>query len=226
MPTTLITGAGRGLGLEFVRQYAEAGWTVLAGAREPDRAEALLRVDGDVSPVPLDVADPASVAILAERLSGVPIDLLINNAGLYGPRDVALGEIDYDAWRQVLEVNTLAPMRLAESFIGQLRAGQGRKIVTLSSKMGSIGEATGGSYIYRSSKAAVNAVMRSLALDLAADGFTIVVVHPGWVRTDMGGPGAAIDAVDSVAGLKRVIEGLTPADTGRFLNYDGSPISW
>ena len=153
MPTALITGAGRGLGLEFARQFADDGWTVLAGVREPERADDLRRIDGDVSPVPLDVADPASVAILGERLSGVPIDLLINNAGVYGPRQMVLGEFDYDAWREVFEVNTLAPMRVAEAFIEHIRAGQGRKIVTVSSKMGSIADSSGGSYIYRSSKA-------------------------------------------------------------------------
>ncbi len=226
MPTALITGAGRGLGLELARQFAADNWTVLAGVREPGKADDLRHIDGDVSPVPLDVADPASVAILAERLSGVPIDLLINNAGIFGPRDTALGGVDYDVWRQVLEVNTLAPMRVAEAFIDQLRAGEGRKIVTLSSRMGSIGEASGGSYIYRSSKAAVNAVMKSLARDLASEGFTIAVVHPGWVRTDMGGPGAAIDAVESVTGLKMVIDGLSPTDSGGFFNYDGTPIPW
>ena len=226
MPTALITGAGRGLGLEFARQFADDGWTVLAGVREPERADDLRRIDGDVSPVPLDVADPASVAILGERLSGVPIDLLINNAGVYGPRQMVLGEFDYDAWREVFEVNTLAPMRVAEAFIEHIRAGQGRKIVTVSSKMGSIADSSGGSYIYRSSKAGVNAAMKALAMDLQPEGFTIVVVHPGWVRTDMGGPSASIDAVESITGLKRVIDGLSPSDTGRFFNYDGSEIPW
>ena len=226
MPTALITGAGRGLGLEFSRQFADDGWTVLAGVREPEKADDLRRIDGDVSPVPLDVADPASVAILGERLSGVPIDLLINNAGVYGPRQMVLGEFDYDAWREVFEVNTLAPMRVAEAFIEHIRAGEGRKIVTVSSKMGSIADSSGGSYIYRSSKAGVNAAMKALAMDLQPEGFTIVVVHPGWVRTDMGGPSASIDAVESITGLKRVIDGLSPSDTGRFFNYDGSEIPW
>jgi len=226
MPTVLITGAGRGLGLEFTRQFAEDGWTVLAGLRDMDNAPGLAAIDGDVAVVPLDVADPASVAILAERLSGAPIDMLINNAGILGTRDIVLGEIDYDVWREVLEVNTLAPMRVSEAFLDHLRAGSGRRIVTISSRLGSIGESNGGRCIYRSSKAAVNAVMKSLAHDLAGEGFTIVVMHPGWVRTDMGGPSAAIDAVESVTGLKRVIDGLTPADTGKFYNHDGTTIPW
>ena len=226
MPTTLITGAGRGLGLEFARQFADDGWTVLAGVRDPGSADDLRRIDGDVSPVPLDVADPASVAILGERLSGVPIDLLINNAGIYGPRKTIPGTLDYDAWREVFEVNTLAPMRVAEAFLEHVRASEGRKIVTVSSKMGSIADSSGGSYTYRSSKAAVNAAMKALAMDLQPEGFTVIVVHPGWVRTDMGGPSALIDAVESVTGLKAVIDGLTPSDTGRFINYDGSEIPW
>ena len=226
MPTTLITGAGRGLGLEFARQFADDGWTVLAGVRDPGSADDLRRIDGDVSPVPLDVADPASVAILGERLSGVPIDLLINNAGVYGPRQTIPGTLDYDSWREVFEVNTLAPMRVAEAFLEHVRASETRKIVTVSSKMGSIADSSGGSYFYRSSKAALNAAMKALAMDLQPEGFTVIVVHPGWVRTDMGGPSALIDAVESVAGLKAVIDGLTLSDTGRFINYDGSEIPW
>ena len=226
MPTALITGAGRGLGLEFTRQFAEDGWTVLAGLRDMDNASVMAGIDGDIAVVPLDVADPASVAILGERLAGTPIDLLINNAGFLGPREIELGAIDYDDWREVLEVNTLAPMRVAEAFIDHLRAGKGRKIVTISSRLGSIAEGNGGRYIYRSSKAAVNAVMKNLAQDLVPEGFTVIVMHPGWVRTDMGGPGASIDAVESVTGLKRVIDGLARSDTGGFFNYDGTPIPW
>ncbi|NNG05525.1 MAG: SDR family oxidoreductase [Inquilinus sp.] len=226
MPTVLITGAGRGLGLEFARQFAAADWTVLAGVRDDSKAEALMRLDGDVTPVHLDVADPASVAILAERLSGVAIDLLINNAGIFGPREVPLGAIDYPAWQGVLDVNLLGPMRVTEAFLEHLRNGEGRRVVTVSSRMGSIGETSGGLYLYRSSKAAVNAAMRSLAMDLAGEGFVIAVVHPGWVRTDMGGPGAAIDAKESVTGLKRVIDELTPADNGGFFSHDGETIPW
>ncbi|MGP1397758.1 MAG: SDR family oxidoreductase [Inquilinaceae bacterium] len=227
MPTALITGTNRGIGLEFVRQYAADGWTVIAGVRDPDKADALDDVAGDVSVASLDVADPASVGILAARLEGVGIDLLINNAGVMGPRPVALGSLDYGAWQQVMAVNALAPMRVAEAFLPHLRAGSGRRIATVSSRMGSIGDnSSGGSYIYRSSKAAVNAAMKSLALDLAGEDIAVVILHPGWVRTDMGGPNASVAIPDSVTGMRRVIDGLTPATTGRFVNYDGSAIPW
>lgn len=227
MPTALITGTNRGIGLEFVRQYAADGWTVIAGVRDPDKADALHDIEGDVSVASLDVADPASVGILAARLEGVDIDLLINNAGVTGPGPVALGSLDYPAWQQVMAVNTLAPMRVAEAFLPHLRAGSGRRIATVSSRMGSIGDnSSGGSYMYRSSKAAVNAAMKSLALDLAGEDIAVVILHPGWVRTDMGGPNASVAIPDSVTGMRRVIDGLTPATTGRFVNYDGSAIPW
>ena len=227
MPTVLITGAGRGIGLELARAYAEADWSVLAGIRDPAAADTLIRIDGDVTPITLDVADPASVMILAERLAGLPIDLLINNAGIIGPRDAVIGDTDFGVWQDVLTVNTLAPVRLVEAFLPHLRDGNGRTIVTVSSKMGSIGaNQRGGALIYRSSKAAVNAAMRSIAFDLADESFTVTVLHPGWVRTDMGGPQADIGAVESAIGMKAVIDGLTPDQTGQFFNYDGTALPW
>ncbi|MEE8272227.1 MAG: SDR family oxidoreductase [Alphaproteobacteria bacterium] len=226
MPTILITGAGRGIGLEFARQYGGDGWTVLATLRDPAKAESLLALEGHVAVMPLDVADPASVAILAERLGGTPIDLLINNAGVYGPRSTVLGELDYPAWQTVLTVNTLGPMRVTEAFLNHLRAGAQKKIVTVSSRMGSIAESSGGAYAYRSSKAAVNSVMKGLAAELAPEGFTVALFHPGWVRTDMGGPTAAVAPADSAAGMRAVIDRLGPADSGGFFDHDGTPIPW
>ena len=227
MPTVLITGCGRGIGLELARQYAADAWTVLATVRDSAGAEALQRLSGDVGVLDLDVADAASVAILSERTRGTAIDLLINNAGLYGPRTVTLGAIHYPVWLEVLATNTLGPIRLVEAFLDHLRAGDGKTIVNLSSKAGSIADNTSGrGYIYRSSKAALNAATKSLAIDLAPEGFRVAVLHPGWVHTDMGGPNALIDTATSVAGMRRVIDGLTPADSGGFFNYDGSPIPW
>lgn len=226
MPTCLITGAGRGIGFGLAEQFALDGWSVLAGVRDEEASRRLERIDGDVTPIGLDVADPASVAILAERLRGLSIDMLVNNAGIFGPRGVGVGEIDFGAWQDVLTVNTLAPIRLTEALLDHLRAGEMRRVITISSIMGSMARNQGGNLIYRSSKAAVNGAMRTIAMDLAAEEFTVVVLHPGWVQTDMGGGGADIDTATSVTGLKRVIDRLTPADTGRFLNYDGAELPW
>ncbi len=227
MPSVLITGCSRGIGVEFVRQYAAEGWTVYATVRDAERAEALVSVRGEVVVLELDVADPASVAILAERMRGVPIDLLINNAGVYGPRNLRVGNVPYPVWQDVLAVNVLGPMRVIETFIEHLRLGAQKKIVALTSKMGSMADNTsGGTYIYRSSKAALNATIKSVALDLRPEGFSAAVLHPGWVRTEMGGPSALIEPRESVTGMRRVIDGLTPQTTGRFYNYDGKEIPW
>lgn len=227
MPTVLITGANRGIGLEFARQYGEAGWTVFAGTRTPDAVTDLAAIDGEVIPVGLDVADPASVAILSERLRGVAIDLLINNAGVYGPRGPRLGSLSYGDWHSVIDTNVFGAMRVTEAFLDHLRDGDGKAIATVTSKMGSMADnGSGGSYFYRSSKAAVNAVFRSLAIDLRGEGFVVVLLHPGWVRTDMGGPGALIDTQESVTGMRRVIDGAGADASGRWFNYDGREIPW
>jgi NAD(P)-dependent dehydrogenase (short-subunit alcohol dehydrogenase family) len=227
MPTCLITGANRGLGLEFAKQYAADDWKVIATCRKPDEADALAALEGDIQIYPLDVTDFARVEQLARKLHGEPIDLLINNAGIYGPRVVPYNSVDYATWCEVLRANTMAPLKISAAFLDHLSKGRQYKIVTISSKMGSIADNTsGGVYIYRSSKAALNAVMKSLAIDLRDQGFIVVVLNPGWVRTDMGGPGASIDSFESVAGMRDVIGNLRIEDSGRFLHYDGSEIPW
>ena len=227
MPTCLITGTNRGLGLEFVRQYAADDWKVIATCRRPDEAEALGAVEGSVQIYPLDVTNFARIEQLARKLSGVAIDLLINHAGIYGPHVTPYHNIEYGAWCEVLRVNTMAPLKMSAAFLDHLNKGQHKKIVTISSKMGSITDNTsGGAYIYRSSKAALNAVMKSLSMDLRDQGFTVVVLNPGWVRTDMGGSNASIDSFESVAGQREVINNLRIEDSGRFLHYDGSEIPW
>ena len=230
MSTVLITGASRGLGLEFARQYASDGWRVVAACRAPDRAEALARLAADesfVSIVPMDVRDRASVEAARAALDGQAIDLLINNAGLMGARPQGLGQSDDASWLEVLDTNVIGPMRVVECLLENIVAGAGKMIATVSSRMGSIGaNEAGGSYAYRSSKAAVNAVVKSLALDLRGRGITCIAFHPGWVRTDMGGPGAPVSAGESVAGMRRVIAGAGPADTGGFFGYDGERLPW
>ena len=227
MPSVLITGANRGLGLEFTRQYAADGWRVFAACRDPAGARDLAAVEGDVSAETLDVDDGSQVAALANKLSGQPIDVLINNAGIYGPKDVTRDTVVYDAWGQVFRTNAMSPLAVSAAFAANVAQGGQKKIITLSSIMGSIAENdSSGDFIYRSSKAAVNAVMKSLAGDLKSEGITVAVLHPGWVRTDMGGPDAAIEAPESVTGMRAVIAGLKESDSGRFLNYDGTEIPW
>ena len=227
--TVLITGANRGLGLEFSKQYAEAGWRVIACCRWPDEAkelQALAERSGDLLEIhQLDVADFEEIDALALILQGRAIDLLINNAGVYPQSD--FGNVNYEAWAEAFHINSMAPMKMAEAFVGHVAASDQKKIVTVSSKMGSIDDNTsGGSYIYRSTKTAANMVMKSLAIDLKPKGIASTILHPGWVRTDMGGPNGLIDAPESVAGMRRVIEALTLENGGRFVAYDGKEIPW
>jgi NAD(P)-dependent dehydrogenase (short-subunit alcohol dehydrogenase family) len=225
MPTVFLTGASRGLGLEFARQYAAEGWRVVATARQPERAAALRAVAGAVEIHPLDVADFAAARRLAERLGDVAIDVLIANAGIAGPRGMTAEAVDGEAWAEVFRVNAMAPLAVAGAFLRQLGRGRERKAIAITSRLGSIAANNeGGMYVYRSSKAALNAAWRSFALDHPE--IIAAVIHPGWVRTDMGGPGGAIAPAESVAGMRRVIAGMTTQDSGRFFNYDGTPIPW
>ena len=225
MSTILITGANRGIGLELTRSFARDGWRVHACCREPDRAKDLRALDGAVEMHKLDVTDGARVAGLARELEGEAIDILFNNAGVYGPR-AGFGKTDYEAWAPVFSVNVFAPLRLAECFVAHVARSERKLILNMSSKMGSIADCGGGSVIYRASKAALNMVTKTLSVDLAGQGITVVAFHPGWVQTDMGGRGASITAQESVRGLRRVIGGLAAKDTGGFFNYDGSRLPW
>ena len=239
MPTVLVTGAARGLGLEFVRQYAADGWRVLAAVRDPGAAAQLARLaaptEGRVTVHALDVTDAGSVAALATSLRGLPIDVLLNNAGTMGAQSFAthgvavqrFGTSDYADWEHVFRVNVFGPMRMAEAFVEHVAASERKVIATLTSVVGSIASnRSGGMYAYRSSKAAANAVMKSMALDLARHGIVAVPIHPGWARTDMGGANAPVDPADSVAGVRRLIDGLTKEHAGRFWQYDGAELPW
>lgn len=223
--TVLITGANRGLGLEFARQYSAAGWKVIGTARKPAEAKEL--ADIGVRVVQLDVADAESVAALAKTLEGEPVDLLINNAGMANRDGMDFETMDFDAVERVLAVNTIGPMRVTRALLPNLRAGKGRQIVHITSGLGSIEENTGGGYYgYRESKAALNMFNRSLAWNYKDEGFTCVVMSPGWVRTDMGGPEAVLSPEESIAGMRKVIDGLTPASTGTFQSWDGTIRAW
>lgn len=230
MATILVTGASRGLGLEFTRQYLAAGDEVIAACRSPSTASTLQQLKRNsgaaLTVVELDVADPKSARRAAEETHG-PIDVLINCAGLIGARGQRLGSLDYRDWSQVLEVNLLGPARVCEAFLEQVAQSSRRLMVTITSGMGSLADNTsGGSIPYRTSKAAVNMLMRSAAIDLKSRGITCVVVNPGWVKTDMGGPSATLSPEDSIAALRRLFSKLGPAESGRFYNYDGREYAW
>lgn len=232
MKTTLITGANRGIGLEFCRQYAAEGWRVLACSRHPGKSEALnelaAQYPGLITVHALDITDHVQIVRLAQVLNYESIDLLINNAGIYPDSDKnGFGHTDYAEWMQVFRINTMAPLKMAETFAAQIARSKLKTIVTISSKMGSIADNSGGgNYLYRSSKAAVNMVVKTLAVDLKPLAITAVVFHPGWVKTDMGGPNAMNSAEQSVSGMRQVISGLTIADSGKFFAYDGQVIPW
>ncbi len=222
--TVLVTGANRGLGLEFASQYQAAGWRVIATARKPEAAKALEALG--VRVLQLDVADADSVDRLARELENQPIDVLINNAGMF-PRVNSLAETNFDDVARTLEVNTIGPMRVTRALLPNLRLGQTRQIVSITSGLGSIANNDSGRYYgYRESKAGLNMFNRSLAVELKDDGFTCIVMSPGWVRTDMGGPNAALSPQESITGMRAVIARLTPADTGKYWNYDGDQLPW
>ena len=228
-PSVVITGANRGIGLELVSQYLADNWQVYGCCRQPKLANQLseLASNSKLSIHELDVGNPESVKKLSLALSEQPIDLLINNAGIYGGERQSFGDIDYGQWKQVLEVNTLGPYRVSTALATQVGNSEQRLIVNVSSAMGSIERyTTGGHYIYRSSKAALNMVTVNLAHDLRSRGITVLSVHPGWVRTDMGGSSADISTQTSAAGLRQLISNSTIDDSGRFFSWDGSALPW
>jgi NAD(P)-dependent dehydrogenase (short-subunit alcohol dehydrogenase family) len=224
MPTILVVGASRGLGLEFVRQFSAAGWRAIGTVRDMAKGADVSKAGGEV--YLCDVTDPASVTRLGAGLAKDSIDVLVCNAGIYSGRDWKLGGTDYADFEQILRTNTLAPLRVVEALVEPVARGAQKKIVLMSSRMGSNAQSSGGSMPYRVSKAALNSVAKNLSIELAPRGITTVCTHPGWVRTDMGGASAAIDATESIAGLRKVIEGLKPSDNGKFFNYDGSELPW
>jgi len=220
----LLTGANRGIGLEFARQLAARGDRVVATCRNPAAASELAALDVQVEP--LDVTDAMGIERIAALYADRALDLLINNAGV-GVGHRPLGELDYDEMGAFYRTNAVGPLRLTEHLLPALRRVEDRTVVSLTSRVGSIQDNTsGGSYAYRASKAALNAITKSLAIDLADEGFTCVVLHPGWVQTDMGGGNAPLPTEQSVAGMLKVVEGLAPADSGGFFDYTGESLPW
>jgi len=236
VPRMLITGASRGLGLEFVRQYAESGWEVIATCRRPEDATALKALadrHAEVALRALDVTDAVGMAEFGRTLPDGPLDLLVQNAGVYGRRTSGLADaasVPDLVFTETMTTNVLGPLRLAAQLRDALAIAGGNgagKIAFVSSRMGSIGAmSTTSGIVYRASKAALNAVVKAAAIDFAPLGIAVVALHPGWVRTDMGGAGAEIDATTSVSGMRAVIDRLRVAETGRFVDFTGTPIPW
>ncbi len=224
IPTVLITGANRGLGLEFAKQYSQAGFSVIATARNTEKAEELIALGVQVEP--LDVTDVDSIAALAKSLGNKPIDILINNAGIGGARK-SIAEVDFKSIEKTFAVNTLGPMRVTQALMGNLRKGEQKLVVNISSLMGSIERNSRGiGYGYRESKAALNMFTKSLANELKGEGFRCIVMSPGWVKTDMGGPNARLTPEESISGMIEVINGLTAEDSGKFFNHAGEKLPW
>ena len=222
MPAILIIGASRGLGLEFVRQYAAEGWRVLATVRDIAQGRAVSEAGAEV--YICDVGDPGSITRLAATLAGEALDIVLHCAGIYGERQ-DFGAVDPDRFLEVMRIDALAPLKAAEALAGRL--GEGKIFAAISSMMGSVAENTsGGSYAYRAAKAALNMVIKGLAIDLAPRGILTVALSPGWVRTDMGGPTAPLEPPESIAGMRKVLAGLTANDSGRLIHYDGRRLDW
>ncbi len=231
MATVLITGANRGLGLEFCRQYAEQDWHVIACSRNPDDAFDLNNLASrhpNIQLEQLDVSALEQIDALSRKLAGLSIDVLINNAGIYADnKSNSLGHFDYQAWTNSLLINTQAPVKMTEAFLPHIKKSDKKLIVAISSLMGSVADNdSGGSIFYRSSKAALNAAMKSVAIELKNQSVGVLIFHPGWVKTDMGGPDALINAEQSVAGMRALIANFSLDQSGSFVKYDGTPMPW
>jgi NAD(P)-dependent dehydrogenase (short-subunit alcohol dehydrogenase family) len=232
MNTVLITGANRGIGLEFSRQYAVDGWRVLACCRHPEKSDELNKLVAQhpeqMVILALDVTDHAQIEHLGHSLANETIDLLINNAGIYPVSDKGgFGHTNYAEWMTAFSINAMAPLKMVETLAQQIARSKLKLIVTITSQMGSIADnGSGGSYLYRSSKAAANMVVKSLAFDLKDKKITAVAFNPGWVKTDMGGPEAMITVEQSVSDMRQVIGRLNLADSGKFIGNDSHEIPW
>jgi NAD(P)-dependent dehydrogenase (short-subunit alcohol dehydrogenase family) len=232
MPSILITGSNRGLGLEWTRQYARLDWQVYATCCYPDEADDLQQLKHDYPNIQLhrlDVTNPDEIDAIAETLKNQTIDILLNNAGVYLEKfkHSTLGHIDYSDWEETFGVNSLGAVRVTDKFIDNVARSEKRLIVAITSHMGSIAEIESpGSYAYRSSKAALNAAMKGISLELKQRNVGVLLLHPGWVKTRMGGPDALISTTESVNSMRAVIENFDIHKSGNFYRFDGSVIPW
>lgn len=226
----LVTGSNRGIGLELCKQYADEGWQVHACCRQPQAANELKQLAEKIPHISLhklDVTNAAEIRMLAEKLKHVVIDILFNNAGVYGQSDAYFGNIDAQKWLQCLQINTISPLKIIESFVTHVAASDLKIIATMSSKMASMADnGSGGSYVYRSSKAALNAVMTSVAIDLKPKNIKVAILHPGWVKTDMTGDDAEISTNECVNNLMKILQNMSLENSGGFFDIDGTTIPW
>lgn len=231
MPTALVTGANRGLGLEFVRQFVRNGCHVIATCRNPDEADALQseakNSGGKIEVHQLDASDRNAILALAKKLAGRPIDYLVANAAISPNKQAPISDIDEAQWLEVFRTNTLGPAYLASAFAPLIAASERKVLAFISTRMTALKENTAGSYyMYRSSKGALNQVIRNLSIELAGQGVTVLALHPGFVRTDMGGPRGAIDAPESVAGMMSLLTKADQSKNGRFFDYKSEELNW
>ena len=230
IPAILITGANRGIGLELTQQFALDDWQVIACCRNPHEAEQLQALATHHEAIEiheLEVTNYSQIADLAKKLADRPIDILLSNAGIFGAKGVGFGDVDAKDFQQVIEVNTIAPLMLVQNSVDHVAASDRKLVAVISSKVGSIADNSGGGlYAYRSSKTAVNQVVKCLSIDLSDRGISVISLHPGWVKTDMGGPNAEITTDQSVSGLKSILQSAGLAQSGRFIEYDGNNIPW
>ena len=227
METVLITGASRGIGLELTRQFLRQGYNVISPCRNSASAElAALTSSAALTLCNLELTDSGSITKLADELSNINIDILINNAGVIGPDEQALETIEPDGWLKTFAINTIAPLMVSRAFLANLRKSSNPRIITISSQMGALSRQSTGMYAYRSSKAAVNKAMQVLALELKDLGIIVCPVHPGWVKTDMGGPDADISVSESATGIVNLVRNLKIEQTGKFLTWQGEEHAW
>lgn len=236
MSTVMVTGANRGLGLEFARQYAADGWEVIGTTRQAEKSHELRKVagaHGNLRVQALDIASNESVQDLVDELNGKPIDVLILNSGVYPRGGQNIGQIDYEGWREAFETNVLGTIRVAEALLENVAASERKQVAAISTGMASLRAVQGGSvaeagtsYQYRSTKTALNMAMSILAKEVAPRGVSVMMFDPGWVKTDMGGPHAQLTPQESIAGMRRVLAGNAMEISGKFLGYDGAVRPW
>jgi NAD(P)-dependent dehydrogenase (short-subunit alcohol dehydrogenase family) len=228
MNTVLITGANRGIGNALVEEFINHQWRVIACCRQPNEKDfAHLDSTTNLTLHSLDVTDESQIQRLAKNCKTEKIDILLHVAGLYGPNGIRFGETPVEPWLEVLKVNTIAPLKITEALIEQVTRSQHKTIVVISSEMGSIScNEWGNAYLYRSSKAALNAVVKSLSIDLKDQGVRALAIHPGWVKTDMGGPEATMPVTDSAHYIYQLLTQKTPLKSGGFFDYRGKQLPW